>query len=172
MWYLVPCCSWVGWISVPAPRRDGKQSPAGTERGGCLTASEVLLKCSVKLMSSRSTKFPLEQQVLTFPDDAEWARFHHERMWPWYAVCVTYAASFHLPESPYAWNASSSTSSSSSAVTGGTRDLWGSREHFLISAGCNFPVWLMVLLTVAKGRAQVGRQGRALQTLEMNDSWY
>lgn len=127
--------------------------------GGCLIASEVPSKCSVTLKFPQSPPFPLEWQKVTFPANAEWARFHHEWTWLWQAVCVTYPASFHLPDSLYAWNASSS--ASSSAVTGGTRDLWGSREHFLILPGCNFPAWLIVLLTVAKGNAKWAAKGSA-----------
>lgn len=138
---------------VPAPRRNGKKSASG---GGLLDCLRGPIKMQRDAEISPEHTIPLEWQKVTFPANAEWARFHHEWTWLWQAVCVTYPASFHLPDSPYAWNASSSASSS---VTGGTRDLWGSREHFLILLGCNFPAWLIVLLTVAKGSAQVGSKG-------------
>lgn len=82
---------------------------------------------------SKQPKFPAEQQMVTFSAGFEWARLHHKSTWLWSAACVTYRLSFHLPGSPSAWDASSS------AAAGGTRDLQGSREHFLISVGHSFP---------------------------------
>lgn len=163
--YFAPCCSWARWVLCLRQGGTGRPAQLGQREGAA--PSERYCENAAwgwNLQGARNSHWNSkwwESQPLFSGKDFTMSKCDHDKQHVWRT-----RASFPLPGNPYAWNAAPSTSSSSSSSTlaGGTRDLQGRREHFLILVGCNFPAWLMVLLTVARGKAQVSSMGEHFKT--------